>query len=98
MQSEPIIGTQSLSIDGGDAISAVIAEAEEGRDSVDGGFDKTQSLTVVVRTSIFQATYAADPITYEGQTATIFGRTLRIESISTGSTVTTINFSSTSKI
>lgn len=93
--SREVIGGESVAIDGGAAISAVIAEAEFSRDYETGGFGKTESLAVTVSTAEFAAAYALATSSYLGKTATARGLTWRIESINRGNTTTQITLTST---
>lgn len=79
-----IIGTVTISIDGGEAIACVENELRASRDYEVGRMAVENTLTVVCRRSVFDAAYTESVNSYFGARATVGGRTLTVESISKG--------------
>lgn len=92
-----VIGGESLSINGGDAISAVIAEVERTRSYESGGYDQVVTLDAVVSLADWLASYAAGDSTYFGKPATARSQTFRVSTIRRGASFVTVRLTSEKK-
>lgn len=96
LRARTVIGGESLTIGGGTAVSAVMAEVGNGRE-YDDGFDRSQSLTAVVSILDWSTSYASADSAYLGNAATARGLTFRVAAISKGASFVTISLQETSK-
>jgi hypothetical protein len=95
--AQAVIGTETLAINGGAAISGTFNEARNSRDYEEGGFERDGMMDFVVLTAAFTAAYAESATAYLGKKATARGETWRISSISKGASFVTIGLVSTNK-
>jgi hypothetical protein len=95
--AQAVIGTETLSINGGAAIAGTFNEARNSRDYEEGGFERDGMMDFVVLTATFTASYAEAATAYLGKKATARGETWRISSISKGASFVTIGLVSTNK-
>lgn len=95
--SQTVIGTETLSINGGTAIAGTFNEARYSRDYETGGFEPETSLDFVVLASVFTAAYPLAVTTYQGKAATARGESWRVGTISKGGSFVTISLGATNK-
>ncbi len=95
--AQAVIGTETLAINGGAAITGTYNEARNSRDYEEGGFERDGMMDFVVETAIFTAAYPASEKTYLGQKAVGRAETWRVSSISKGAFFVTISLVSTNK-
>ena len=95
--AQTVIGTETLAINGGTAISGTYNEARNSRDYEEGGFERDGMMDFVVLTSTFAAAYTAAATTYLGKKAVGRSETWRISSISKGTSFVSIGLVSTNK-
>jgi hypothetical protein len=95
--AQAVIGTETLSIAGGTAISGTYSEARHSRDYEDGGFERDAMLDFVVQTATFSTAYTAAVTSYLGKAAAGRGDTWRVSSISKGAFFVTVGLVSTNK-
>lgn len=79
--SREIIGGNTLSIQGGDEISVVGGERNDTRGYESGGYEAEITFEVVADKAEFESAYTAATRSYLGKTATLSGRTYRIQGI-----------------
>ena len=79
--SREIIGGNTLSIQGGTGISVVGGDRSDARGYESGGYEADVTFEVVAAKAEFEAAYTAATRTYLGKTATLSGRTYRVQSI-----------------
>ena len=96
-QARTVIGGEDLTIDGGTAVSAILAEADNSREFNGGGFDRDQSLSAVVSITDWQATYPSADKAYLGKDATARGRVWRVGAIRSGQAFVTVSLESPRK-
>ena len=90
-----VIGGETISIQGGTSLSAVLNEAASSRDYETGGFDAEETLRATVLTSEFAAAYTSASSAYLGKTCTARGKTYRVREISRGQNTTDIDLIAT---
>ena len=90
LKARTVIGGESLTVGGGTAVSAVMAEVSNGRE-YDDGFDRAQSLDAVVSILDWSTNYTAADSTYLGNKATARGLTFRVASIRKGQSFVTLS-------
>lgn len=95
-RARAVIGGESLTIGGGTAVSAVLAEVSHGRE-YDDGFDRGLMLDAVVAIADWSAAYTAAASSYLGKTATARGLTFRVAGIRKGQSFVTVSLKETSK-
>jgi len=83
-QALATIGTEPLSIAGGDAVQAVLAEETASRDFTDVGFSPAASLTAVALVADWSVIYPGSAIFYVGKSAGARGKTFRVGSVDIG--------------
>ena len=97
-----VIGSETLSIAGGTAISGTFNEARHSRDYEDGGFERDAMLDFVVEAATFTAAYTQSIPSYEGKSAASVrnnygSETWRVGTISAGAFFVNIGLVSTNK-
>jgi hypothetical protein len=92
-----VIGSETISIGGGAAISGTFNEARHSRDYEDGGFERDATMDFVVGSSAFVTAYPLAGSEYLGKAATARGDSWRVSSISKGAFFVTIGLVSTNK-
>jgi hypothetical protein len=96
-RARSVIGGETVAINDGAAISAVVAETDESRDLDSSGFDRDQSLTVTVSIADWSANYPCGAKAYFGKTAVCRERTWRVGDIKAGQSFVTIRFTNPRK-
>lgn len=96
-KSRAIIGGEALTVGGGEAVSAVAAEVDQSRDYESGGFDRSQSLTVVVSLPEWVAKYPLGDKDYLGKAATARGITWKVGGVVSGTSFVTIRLTTPRK-
>lgn len=96
-RARDVIGGESLAINAGTAISAVVAEADESRDMDGQGFDRDQSVTATVSIADWSANYPGGAKAWLGKSATCRERTWRVGSVSVGQSFVTIRLTNPRK-
>ncbi len=97
-QARGIIGGEALTVGGGQAVSAVAAEVDQSRDyEGGGGFDRSQSLTVVVSLPEWVAKYPLGDKDYLGKVATARGITWKVGGVVSGTSFVTIRLTTPRK-
>lgn len=96
-RARSVIGGETVAIDGGTAISAVVAETDESRDLDSSGFDRDQSLTVTVSIADWSTSYPGGAKAYFGKTAICRSRTWRVGTIQAGQSFVTIRLTNPRK-
>lgn len=96
LRSRAVIGGEDLAINGGTAVSAVLAEVSNGRE-YDDGFERAQALDAVVSIADWSVAYTLAASSYLGKTATARGLTFRVASIRKGQSFVTLSLKETSK-
>jgi hypothetical protein len=96
-RSRSVIGGESVTINDGPAISAVVAETDESRDLDSSGFDRDQSVTATVSISDWSASYPGGAKAYFGKTAVCRGRTWRVGDVKAGQSFVTIRLTNPRK-
>lgn len=81
--SSSIIGTESLTISGGDEVSGVLNESTHRKEYED-GFEQTGALEFVIDVSAFRAAYPGTFDSYRGKSAVARQQDWRIEQIRGG--------------
>jgi hypothetical protein len=89
-QAAPMIGQEAVTI-GNDSILCTLAEASDGSEFGNGGFDAQKSLTAVCLTSALPSGVILK------KAATARGETWRIDNVSKGATFTTLTLGQVSK-
>ena len=97
LAARTVIGGETIAIGAGDAVSGVVGELELDRDYGVGGFEMSESISIVVRSSDFLASYPADTKTYHGKVATVRSKTYRIDRITKGQHAVTLALISTTE-
>lgn len=87
-----LIGGENITVNGGTAISGVLAEIENSREYDAGGFEPGTTLRAVVLKSAWDAAYPLAAQAYLGKTATARSRTFTVGRISTGVGFVEIDF------
>lgn len=80
-RARTITGGQSLSIGGGTSVSVTVGTRSDRRDFESGGYESDVEVEVTAAKAEFESAYASATRTYLGKTATLDGRTFRVESI-----------------
>lgn len=80
-KARTIVGADSLSIAGGTAISVTSGTRTDGRGFESGGYEAEVEIEVTAAKAAFEAAYTGATRTYLGKTATLGGRSFRIENI-----------------
>lgn len=83
-QAFDLIGAESITIDGGGQVDAVLNETASTASYEPGGYDHGTLLTAVVSVTDWEAAYPNDAQTYLRKTATARGQTLRVNAIRKG--------------
>lgn len=92
-----VIGGEDIAIDGGTALSAVVAETDESRDIDGQGFDRDQSVTATVSIADWSANYPGGAKAHLGKPATCRSRTWRVGSVAVGQSFVTIRLTNPRK-
>ena len=79
-----VIGVETVTIDGGDGVAAVLNEIVTARDFESGGHAPSNTLRAVIKTTVFNAAYSGAAGSYLGKDATARGVTMTVSSISKG--------------
>ena len=87
-----VIGLETITINGGGGVAAVLNEIVTSRDYETGGQSTDNTIRAVVKTSVFNTSYAGDAGAYLGKDATVRGITMTVASISTGLSFVEIEF------
>jgi hypothetical protein len=96
-RSRSVIGGETVAINDGPAISAVVAETDESRDLDSSGFDRDQSVTATVSIADWSANYPGGAKAYFGKTAVCRGRTWRVGDVKAGQSFVTIRLTNPRK-
>ena len=96
-RARSVIGGETVAIDGGTAITAVIAETDESRDLDSSGFDRDQSLTATVSIADWSGSYPGGAKDYLGKTAICRQRTWRVGTVQAGQSFVTIRLTNPRK-
>jgi len=96
-EARAIIGSETVSIAGGTALSAVLNEADRSRNYEGTGWDQVVSLDAVVSSVDWAADYPEHDGVYFGKTATARGQTFRVGGIRHGQGFVTIRLTSEKK-
>lgn len=96
-RARSIIGGETVTINGGAALSAVVAETDESREMEAGGFDRDQSVTLTVSVADWSANYPGGAKAWLGKPATCRDRTWRVGSIRDGQSFVTIRLTNPRK-
>lgn len=96
-RAREVIGGETISISGGTAISAVIAETDESRDIDGQGFDRDQSVTATVSIADWSANYPGGAKAWFGKSATCRDRTWRVGTLNIGQSFVTIRLTNPRK-
>ena len=91
--AKAVIGTKSLTIAGGSALSCVGGPIESSKDFEDGGFAPDIAMSLVCNSTSFKASYTNVASTYNGSLAVVGGVTYRVERIRAGDSHHTISLS-----
>jgi hypothetical protein len=84
-QAKTIIGAESITVAGGQAVAAILNEVGSGSAFGDVGFDADTALTALVsRADWIAAGYSATGSTYLKKTATALSQTFRVDHIDIG--------------
>jgi len=89
-EASATIGTESLSIDGGDSVDVVKAESTHEREWEGRGYQSDASLSIVCQTSEFEAIYLLDATDYVGKPCTLEDIPWKIGTIKRGDYFMTI--------
>ena len=92
-----VIGTESITIGSGPAISGTLAESDFHRNYEEGGFEQSASLEFVTGLAAFVASYPNTAKSYEGNKATARGDTWRVGSVSVGASFVKLSLISSNK-
>ena len=96
--AKDIIGEVAFIIGTGEAVDAVKAEARHDRESELNGFQRSQSLTIVVDGETFAKEYTDSITSYLGKFCTVGGDEWKIGDIEEGETFLTFNLISRSEV
>lgn len=96
-RARSVIGGEALTVGGGTAVSAVMAEADQSRELEDGGYDRSESLTAVVDLTEWVAAYTLPDSAYLGKTATARGITYRVSGMNRGQGFVRVTLAATRK-
>ena len=87
-----MLGTETVSIDGGGTVDAVLNELVTARDFESGGHAPENTLRAVIKVADFDQAYASAVGLYLGKDATVRGITMTVASISKGISFVEIEF------
>jgi hypothetical protein len=96
--AKSIIGTNGFAIGSGQALNVVKSEARIDRESEMGGFERSESVPVVVNTSTFTQYYTANIRTYQGRYCSLDGVDWKIGDIEQGDVFTTFTLISREEV
>ena len=92
-QASTVIGTTTMAIGGGTAVTVVKNDVRHSKSFDDGGFEPDRALNLVCNTSTFAAAYTSAASSYVGNTATVDATTYRVSEITVGISHVTIALS-----
>jgi len=85
-----VIGNESLTVNGGTAVNAVMNDVANSRQYAEIGMDTDTNLDCVVRLSDWTAAYTEAGIFYVGKLATARGLLFRVDGVDVGASFVTI--------
>jgi len=92
-----VIGNESLTVNSGTVVNAVMNDVVNSRQYADIGMDTDTTLDCVVRLSDWTAAYTENGIFYVGKLATARGLSFRVESVDVGASFVTVRLKDPTK-